>query len=95
MEDAERERERESERERDRQTDRQRQQGVRSVLFDDAVNYNKYTALVVYELNMSMGIDGMVNRTTRSNRRTSCRIVPYFQQKSNMYWCGIERGSPR
>jgi len=69
---------------------------ISSVLFDDAVNCYKYTALVVYELNMSMDIDGIAQTgTTRSNRRTSFRSVPYFQQKSHMYCRGRERGSPQ
>ena len=37
---------------------------VRILLFMDAVNCHKYTALIVYELNMSMDIDGMVQTGT-------------------------------
>ena len=87
--------ERQRERERERETATEAN-GGKLCFIGDAVNCYKYTALAVYELNMSMGIDVMVQTgTTQSNRRTSFRSAPHFQQKSHMYWRGIERRSPR
>ena len=64
-----------------------------SVLFNDAVSYQDYTASVMGEWLYS--IDVKMAGKTWSSRRKTCPIVPCIHHKSHANWPAIEPGPSR